>query len=77
MISLLIVNSADNIAPTEYDSVFKAAGLDTLAYVPETASLAASNWPTLGSLVDSGKRLIVFLSTQADFNTVPYLISGK
>ncbi|KAI0735039.1 PLC-like phosphodiesterase [Earliella scabrosa] len=73
VISLLIVNS-DNVAPSEYDTVFKAAGLDTLAYAPESASLPASGWPTLGSLIDSGKRLVVFLSTTADYNAVPYII---
>ena len=76
VVSLLIVNS-DNVAPSEYDTVFKAAGLDTLAYTPSSASLAVSAWPTLGSLIDSGKRLVVFLSTTADFNTVPYLIDGE
>ncbi|KAI0375129.1 PLC-like phosphodiesterase [Pilatotrama ljubarskyi] len=73
VVSLLIVNS-DNLAPSEYDTVFKAAGLDTLAYAPDSASLQASAWPTLGTLIDSGKRLVVFLSTKADFTSVPYLI---
>ncbi|KAI0825002.1 PLC-like phosphodiesterase [Trametes gibbosa] len=73
VVSLLIVNS-DNVAPSEYDTVFKAAGLDTLAYAPTSASLPASGWPTLGSLIDSGKRLVAFLSTKADFTSVPYLI---
>ena len=76
VISLLIVNS-DNVAPSEYDTVFKAAGLDTLAYAPESASLPASGWPTLGSLIDSGKRLVVFLDAEADFTSVPYLIDGE
>ncbi|KAI0639539.1 PLC-like phosphodiesterase [Trametes polyzona] len=73
VVSLLIVNS-DNVAPSEYATAFKAAGLDTLAYAPESASLPASGWPSLGSLIDSGKRLVAFLSTKADFNSVPYLI---
>lgn len=73
VLSLLIVNS-DNAAPSDYDTVFKAAELDTLAYAPESASLQASGWPTLGSLIDSNKRLVVFLSTKADFNAVSYLI---
>ncbi|TFK94418.1 PLC-like phosphodiesterase [Polyporus arcularius HHB13444] len=73
VVSLLIVNS-DNVAPSEYDTVFKSAGVDTLAYAPSSAALAASDWPTLGTLIDSGKRLVVFLSTTADFTSVPYLI---
>ena len=76
VLSLLIVNS-DNVAPSDYDTVFKAAGLDTLAYAPDSASLPASGWPTLGSLIDSNKRLIAFLSTKADFTAVPYLIDGE
>ncbi|KAI8990557.1 PLC-like phosphodiesterase [Trametes punicea] len=73
VVSLLIVNS-DNLPPSQYDSVFKAVGLDTLAYAPPTASLTVDAWPTLGSLIDSGKRLVAFLTTKADFNSVPYLI---
>ncbi|OSD03202.1 PLC-like phosphodiesterase [Trametes coccinea BRFM310] len=73
VVSLLIVNS-DDLAPTLYDSVFKAAGVDTLAYAPENATLTASAWPTLGSLIDSGKRLVVFMDAKADFNSVPYII---
>lgn len=73
VLSLLIVNS-DNIPATEYDAVFKSVGLDTMAYAPPNASLPASDWPTLGSLISSGTRLVAFLTTTADFNTVPYLI---
>ena len=76
VVSLLIVNS-DNIAPSEYDTVFKAVGLDTMAYAPSSANLSASSWPTLGTLIDDGKRLVVFLSTTADFSSVPYLIDGQ
>lgn len=75
VVSLLIVNS-DDFAPSEFDTVFKAAGLDTLAYAPESASLSASGWPTLGTLIDSGKRLVTFMDAEADFTSVPYIIDG-
>ncbi|EMD41853.1 hypothetical protein CERSUDRAFT_110411 [Gelatoporia subvermispora B] len=73
VVSLLIVNS-DDIPPAQYDTVFKAAGLDTMAYVPSNASIPATEWPTLGSLINSGKRLVAFLTTEADYSSVPYLI---
>ncbi|KAF9245916.1 PLC-like phosphodiesterase [Melanogaster broomeanus] len=73
VLSLLIVNS-DNFPPTEYDSVFKGAGLDTMSYAPPSASIPATEWPTLGNLIDSGKRLITFMDSSADFNSVPYII---
>ncbi|KIJ21960.1 hypothetical protein PAXINDRAFT_165285 [Paxillus involutus ATCC 200175] len=73
VLSLLIVNS-DDFPPTSYDSVFKGAGLDTMSYAPPSASIPATQWPTLGSLIDSGTRLITFMDASADFSSVPYII---
>lgn len=75
VLSLLIVNS-DDFPPTTYDTVFKGAGLDTMSYAPPSASIPATQWPTLGSLIDSGKRLITFMDASADFNSVSYIIDG-
>ena len=66
----------DGIAVSQYGSVFKAAGLDTLSYKPTQATLPASGWPTLGSLIDNGTRLITFIDHGADLATVPYIIDG-
>ena len=76
VVTLLIVNS-DNLAATQFASVFVAAGLDSMSYSPQSAALPASGWPTLGSLIDAGTRLISFLSTTANFDTAPYLIDGE
>lgn len=76
MLSLLIVN-IDNLPPSNYDTVFKAVGLDTVSYAPPTSVVPASGWPTLGDLIDSGKRLLTFLDNGADASSVPYLLDGK
>ena len=76
VVTLLIVNS-DNLAATQFASVFVAAGVNTLSYSPQSASLPASGWPTLASLIDAGTRLVTFLSTTANFETAPYLIDGE
>jgi len=73
VVSMLIVNS-EGIDPTSYASVFQATGLDTLSYAPSSSSLTFSNWPTLGTLIDDGKRLVTFMDTGADFTSVPYII---
>jgi len=73
VVTLLIVNS-DNLAATRFASVFVAAGVDSMSYSPQSAALPASGWPTLGSLVDAGTRLVTFLSTTANFDAAPYLI---
>lgn len=75
VVTLLIVNS-DDLSPTLFDEAFKTAGVDTISYAPLSASLPESGWPTLGDILDAGKPLISFLTTTADFTTVPYLIDG-
>ena len=76
VVTLLIVNS-DNLAATQFASVFVAAGVNSMSYSPQSASLLASGWPTLGSLIDAGTRLVAFLSTTASFEAAPYLIDGE
>jgi len=76
VLSILIVN-IDNLPATRYATVFSAVGLDKLAYSPTTLPLPASGWPTMGSLIDSGKRLVVFMDNTADPTTVPYVIDGE
>jgi hypothetical protein len=69
------VNS-DNFAASAFDTVFKTAGLDVMSYAPPSTPVAASAWPTLGSMIDSGKRLVTFLTNNTDPASVPYLIDG-
>jgi hypothetical protein len=70
------VNS-DGLTPSQFDTVFKAVGLDALSYSPPSAITTVSSWPTLGSMIDSNKRLVTFMDAGADFNSVPYIIDGK
>ena len=39
---------------------FEDTGADQLAFAPD-GDLAMDQWPTLGELIDSGKRLVVFM----------------
>jgi len=73
VVSILIVNY-DNFPPSAYDTVFKAVGLDSMSYAPTSSALPESGWPTLGSMIDNGTRLVTFLDNGADFTAVPYLI---
>jgi hypothetical protein len=73
VISLLMVNS-DGFKPSDYDKVFQSSGIAALSYAPTTATLPAADWPTLGSLIDSGKRVLTFMDYGADYASVPYII---
>ncbi|OAA61948.1 PLC-like phosphodiesterase, TIM beta/alpha-barrel domain protein [Niveomyces insectorum RCEF 264] len=72
VVSLLLTNE-DTIPVAQFGSVFQAAGLDTYAYTPAN-TLALADWPTLGDLIASGKRLIVFMDYHANTVSVPYIL---
>lgn len=73
VITLVIVNS-NNLAASRFASVFASAGLDSYAYIPTASQISLGDWPTLGSMIDSGKRVVVFLDNGADYSAVPYLM---
>jgi len=73
VVTLLIVNS-DDLPPSNFATVFQGAGLDTLSYSPTASAVPASQWPTLGSMIDAGTRLVTFMDAEADFTSVPYII---
>jgi len=75
VLTLLIVN-INNLPPTSFASVFSEVGLDLMSYNPKTAITTVFDWPTLGEMIDSGKRLVTFLDNQADFTSVPYIVDG-
>ncbi|KAG6908102.1 hypothetical protein DXG01_006139 [Tephrocybe rancida] len=41
-------------------------GITPLAYVPPSRPVSRGAWPTLGQLIDQGKRVVVFLDAGAD-----------
>jgi len=73
VVTLIIVN-IDNLPATTFAQSFSSAGLDQYMYSPTAGQLTINEWPSLGSLIDSGKRVLAFMDNQADFSQVPYLI---
>ncbi|CED84310.1 PLC-like phosphodiesterase, TIM beta/alpha-barrel domain [Phaffia rhodozyma] len=73
VLSILIVNS-DNLNASMYGAVFETSGLDKVSYAPTKATTSVADWPTLGSMIDSGLRVVTFMDNSADFTTVPYII---
>jgi hypothetical protein len=73
VITLLIVNS-DTLPASQYAQAFQSTGLASKMYTPNAASLTKQQWPSLGSMIDSGKTVVGFLSSGADTSSVPYLL---
>lgn len=76
VVTLLIVNS-DGATPSQYDTIFQSVGLADLSYTPTSFPMVYTDWPTLGSMIDSGKRLVTFLDNGADSSQVSYIIDGE
>jgi hypothetical protein len=62
VVTLLLTNG-DRLDPSKFDDAFKAAELDTYAFVPSTNPnpLPIDQWPTLQDMISAGTRLVVFL----------------
>ncbi|EST04477.1 PLC-like phosphodiesterase, TIM beta/alpha-barrel domain protein [Kalmanozyma brasiliensis GHG001] len=72
VVTLLIVNADDQSAST-FGGAFSSTGISSRAYSPSSNVIAKSSWPTLSSLIDSGKNLVVFIDNSADAS-VPYIL---
>jgi hypothetical protein len=59
VVTLLITNE-DAIDINKFADAFKAVGLDSYTFIP-SAQLGFDEWPTLGDLISSGNRVIVFM----------------
>ena len=64
VITVLLTNG-DNVDPSLFDTALSQANLQSYLFTPSTgsATLPIGDWPTLGEIISSGKRLIFFLGT--------------
>lgn len=60
VITLLFVNG-DRTPIEEWKASFEDTGIQEYAYAPSKRPLPMGEWPTLGEMIDMGKRLVVFL----------------
>lgn len=62
VVTLLLTNG-DSVAISEFGDTFSSSGIDSYAFVPSSSpnTLSFDSWPTIGDLISSGKRLVVFL----------------
>ncbi|RKO87528.1 hypothetical protein BDK51DRAFT_34727 [Blyttiomyces helicus] len=67
----LIFENHSGIPGATLQSLFQAAGLINSLYTPASATAA---WPTLGSMVSSGKRLVVFSDVLNATSAQPWVL---
>ena len=57
-----------------WKQAYQSAGLESYAYVPASTPVASTAWPTLQSLISSGKRLVSFIDYGADYSACNYIL---
>ncbi|MEP9364118.1 hypothetical protein ABLE68_14210 [Nocardioides sp. CN2-186] len=62
----------DEVSPADTAEVVEDAGLLPYVYTPT----ADGSWPTLGSMIDSGHRLVVLMENHGGGTTYPWLLDG-
>lgn len=70
----ILMGNSDYIGPGNYTSPIQNSGLIDFVYTPPKIPMQLTDWPTLSSLILSGKRAIVFMDYQANQTEVPYIL---
>ncbi|KAF9257123.1 PLC-like phosphodiesterase [Marasmius fiardii PR-910] len=74
VLTFIFTNPERQPVDTVWRPIFDQAGLTAMAYVPPHVPLKYSEWPTLGQMIQSGKRLVVFLDTGANTTAVDFIL---
>jgi len=68
----LVFTNPENLSVSKvWKPIFDKAGFTDLAYVPPQPVMSRDDWPTLGEMIESGKRVVVFLDRGAESRTDP------
>jgi hypothetical protein len=70
----ILLGNGDYSPVTKYVPFLEQTGLVQYAYQPPKIPMAITDWPTLGSMILTGKRVIFFMDYEANQTAVPYIL---
>ena len=70
----ILIGNGDNLDVTDYVAPIRNSGLEKWAYVPTHVPMSLKDWPTLGSMIISGFRAVIFMDYMANQTKVPYIL---
>ena len=73
VIAILLVNS-DYVDPGNYSTPVQNSGLLKYVYTPPQVPMGLDDWPTLGEMIITGKRVVIMLDYQANQTAIPWLL---
>lgn len=68
------MNGNRTVTSKQFAEPIEASGLKKYVYQPPKTAMNLDDWPTLGELIISGKRVITFIDYNFDTDAVPYLL---
>ncbi|KAF8797822.1 PLC-like phosphodiesterase [Phlegmacium glaucopus] len=74
VLTLLFTNPEGQSVSDVWKPIFDSAGITPFVYVPPSVPINQSDWPTLGEMIDSGKRVVVFLDAGANTAAVDFIL---
>ncbi|KAL0565626.1 hypothetical protein V5O48_016396 [Marasmius crinis-equi] len=78
VLTLIFTNPENKDVADVWKPIFDKTGMTDLAFIPkitpENPFLKAADWPTLGEMIESGKRVVVFLDGGADIAKVNFIL---
>lgn len=70
----ILIGNFDQVAPSNFTGPIERSGLKNFAYTPSKIPMGLKDWPTLSSMILSGKRAVMFLDYQANQTAIPWLM---
>jgi len=66
VLTLVFTNPEKASVDTVWAPIFQKTGIADMAFVPAQTSMTRDDWPTLGEMISSGKRVVIFLDHGAE-----------
>lgn len=70
----MLLGNSDQVDVNLYRAPFENSGLAKYAYTPPQIPMAIDDWPTLGQMILTQKRLVVFMDYAANQTAVPWIL---
>jgi hypothetical protein len=70
------MTNPDSMPVELWGEVYNASGIAEMAYIPPFKSTpnATSAWPELGTMISSGKRVVIYMDYGANQTVVPFIL---
>ena len=70
----LLMGNFNQVDPSNFTAPIESSGMKEFVYTPSQVPMGLDDWPTLSSLILSGKRALFFLDYKANQNKIPWLM---